>query len=85
MKTGEATGNLCLGSRGRVQERVGSFLIGLAGRKEEVKRRCRTLLPIKGRHPAARLPHRLSTPRKCTSHFGFGLGSLSDIKENQHS
>ena len=42
-----ATGNLCLGSRGRVQERVGSFLAGLAGRKEEVKRRCRTLLQSK--------------------------------------
>ena len=40
----EATGNLCLGSRSRVQERVGSFLAGLAGRKEEVKRRCRTVL-----------------------------------------
>ena len=43
----EATGNLCLGSRGRVQERAGSFLAGLAGRKEEVKRRCRTLLQSK--------------------------------------
>ena len=43
----EATGNLCLGNRGRVQERVGSFLAGLAGRKEEVKRRCRTILQSK--------------------------------------
>ena len=40
----EATGNLCLGSRSRVQERVGSFLAGLAGRTEEVKHRCRTVL-----------------------------------------
>ena len=40
----EVTGNLCLGNRGRVQERVGSFLAGLAGRKEEVKHRCRTVL-----------------------------------------
>ena len=40
----EATGNLCLGNRARVQERVGSFLAGLAGRKEEVKHRCRTVL-----------------------------------------
>ena len=40
----EATGNLCLGNRGRVKERVGSFLAGLAGRKEEVKHRCRTVL-----------------------------------------
>ena len=40
----EATGNLCLGTRVAVQEMVGNFLIGLASRKEEVKRRCRTVL-----------------------------------------
>ena len=40
----EATGNLCLGSRAAVQERVGLFLAGLAGRKDEVRRRCRTVL-----------------------------------------
>ena len=40
----QATGNLCLGSREAVQERVGSFLSGLASRKDEVKRRCRTVL-----------------------------------------
>ena len=40
----EATGNLCLGSRAAVQERVGNFLAGLAGRKDEVRRRCRTVL-----------------------------------------
>ena len=33
----EATGNLCL-------ERVGDFLAGLASRKDEVQRRCRTIL-----------------------------------------
>ena len=33
-------------------------------------------LAIKGRRPAARLPLQLSTPRKCTSHPGFGLESL---------
>ena len=43
----EATGNLCLGSRAKVQGRVGSFLAGLASRKEEVKRRCRTVLQSK--------------------------------------
>ena len=43
----EATGNLCLGSKAKVQERVGSFLAGLASRKEEVKRRCRTVLQSK--------------------------------------
>ena len=40
----EATGNLCLGTRTAVQERVGNFLAGLANRKEEVRRRCRTTL-----------------------------------------
>ena len=40
----EATGNLCLGSRAAVQERVGQFLAGLSHRKEGVKRRCRTVL-----------------------------------------
>ena len=41
---GEATGNLCLGTRAAVQERVGNFLDGLSNRKDEVKRRCRTVL-----------------------------------------
>ena len=40
----EATGYLCLGTSAKVQERVGSFLAGLASRKDEVKRRCRTVL-----------------------------------------
>ena len=43
----EATGNLCLGSKAAVQERVGSFLAGLASRKDDVKRRCRTVLQSK--------------------------------------
>ena len=51
----EATGNLCLGTRAVVRERVGSFP---AGQTQEVRRRCRTA--IKSRislpdslHPAA--------------------------------
>ena len=40
----EATGNLCLGSKVKVQQRIGGFLAALASRKEEVKRRCRTVL-----------------------------------------
>ena len=51
----EATGNLCLGTKSRVQERVGNFLAALASRKQEVKRRCRTVLQSKAealqRHP----------------------------------
>ena len=40
----EATGNLCLGSKAAVQERVGGFLAGLSSRPDEVRRRCRTVL-----------------------------------------
>ena len=40
----EATGNLCLGTKASVQERVGNFLHGLSSRKDEVQRRCRTIL-----------------------------------------
>ena len=40
----EATGNLCLGTKSRVQERVGDFLTALSSRKDEAKRRCRTVL-----------------------------------------
>ena len=43
----EATGNLCLGTKAAVQERVGNFLSGLANRKDEVRRRCRTTLQSK--------------------------------------
>ena len=40
----EATDNLCLGTKAAVQERAGNFLAGLSSRKDEVKRRCRTVL-----------------------------------------
>ena len=40
----EATGNLCLGTKSAVQERISAFLAGLASRRDEVKRRCRTVL-----------------------------------------
>ena len=50
----EATGNLCLGSKVKVQERVGNCLAGLTYRKEAVKRRCRTVLQSRGN---ALLPH----------------------------
>ena len=40
----EATGNLCLGSRAAVPERVGKFLAGLSSRKDEVRQRCGTVL-----------------------------------------
>ena len=40
----EATGNVCFGTKALVQERVGSFLAGLANRPDEVRWRCRTVL-----------------------------------------
>ena len=40
----EATGNQCLGTKALVQQRVNQFLAGLASRKDEVSRRCRTVL-----------------------------------------
>ena len=40
----EVTGNLCLGTKALVQERVNNFLDRLASRRDEVKRRCRTVL-----------------------------------------
>ena len=69
----EATGNLCLGSKEAVEERVGKFLSGLT----TPERRSETALPdcpaVKGRNIPARLPARLPTLSKCTSHLGFGL------------
>ena len=40
----EVTANLCLGTKAAVQEKVGDFFANLAGRRDEVKRRCRTVL-----------------------------------------
>ena len=40
----EVTANLCLGTRAKVQEKVGNFFIQLAGGKAEVKQRCQTVL-----------------------------------------
>ena len=43
----EATGNQGLGTKALVQKRVNHFLDGLASRKDEVRRRCRTVLQSK--------------------------------------
>ena len=40
----EVTANECLGTKAKVQEKMNQFFGGLAHRKEEVKRRCRTRL-----------------------------------------
>ena len=46
----EVTGNTCLGTKARVQERVGNFFQGLGERANEVKQRCRTVLQAKVEH-----------------------------------
>jgi hypothetical protein len=38
------TPNTCFGTKAKVREKVGEFFRGLAGRTDEVKRRCRTIL-----------------------------------------
>jgi transposase len=40
----EVTANTCLGTKAKVQEKMAQFFQGLAGRTDEVKRRCRTTL-----------------------------------------
>jgi transposase len=40
----DATANTCLGTKGKVREKVGGFLDSLSARADEVKRRCRTAL-----------------------------------------
>ena len=69
----EATGNLCLGSRAAVHEKVGGFLAGLANRQDEVRRRCPDSAAIKGRGIPPRPHARFQPSRKCTSHLGVSL------------
>ena len=68
----EATGNLCLGTKALVKERVGNFLCGLS-----IGRRGQGPLPhrpaIKGRRLSARIPAQSPMYCKCTSHLSFGL------------
>ena len=53
----------------------------IPGRAVQPERRCETALPdgpaIKGRNTPSRFPPRFPVPSKCTSHLGFGLGSLT--------
>ena len=56
-----------------MQERVGSFLAGLAGRKEEVKHRCRTVLQSRA-DTLLRDSHTDSQhPENAHPYLGFGL------------
>ena len=67
----EATGNLCLGSREAAQERVGRFLAGLTHRKEEVRRRCRTIL--QSRAEAILSDFRPDSQLPANAHFTLAL------------
>ena len=40
----EVTGNVCLGTKAKVEEKMGQFFERLTSRADEVKRRCRTVL-----------------------------------------
>ena len=66
----EATGNLCLGTKALVQQRVGNSLCGLSIRKDEVKGRCRTVLQSKAEGFLEN-----PSPITDTSHLGFGLAT----------
>ncbi len=68
----EATANSCLGTRAAVRERVGDFFTHLAHRRDEVQRRCRTILQARRRTHSPR-PHRSFQPNQCRFHLGFGL------------
>ena len=59
----EATGNMCLRTKALVQGKVSSFLANLASRKEEVKRRCHTVLQS-----------RAEAHHRDTSHLDLSLG-----------
>ena len=58
----EATANLCLGTKAAVQEKVGDFFTDLANRREEVKRRRRTVLQARAEEPAVSAQATPSSP-----------------------
>ena len=72
----EATGNLCLGSKAAVRERVGNFLSGLVSRKDAVRRRCRTVLQSKAEALVRDSRPDSPAPGKCTSHLGLSLVAI---------
>ena len=68
-----------LGKPGGGAERMSNLLAGLSNRKDEVKRRCRTVLQSRAEE-LLRNPQSDSPPiHKCTSHLGFSLGRLPPL------
>jgi len=58
----EVTANTCLGSKARVQEKTGQFFQRLAGRANDVKRRCRTTLQAQADALSTPAPEMLHPP-----------------------
>jgi transposase len=68
----EVTANLCLGTKAKVQEKVGRFFSGLCKRTDEVKRRCRTVLQ-------ARADQLLATSERTFSLSGNASANLVSV------
>ena len=59
----EVTANLCLGTKAAVLEKVGDFFTALSSRREEVKRRCRTVLQTRASEMMVNHQANLPTPQ----------------------
>ena len=59
----EVTTNLCLGTKAAVLEKVGDFFTALSSRREEVKRRCRTVLQARASEMMGNHQANLPTPQ----------------------
>ena len=68
----EATANRCLGTRAAVQDKVGGFFTDLTYRREEVKRRCRTVLQARAEELTASPPAQTLRP----ANVDFTLASV---------
>ena len=68
----EATANRCLGTRAAVRDQVGDFFTRLPSRREEVKRRCRTVLQARAEELTASAPAETLLP----ANVDFTLASV---------
>ena len=68
----EATANRCLGTRAAVRDKVGDFFTDLTHRREEVKRRCRTVLQARAEELTASAPAETLLP----ANVDFTLASV---------
>ena len=68
----EATANRCLGTRAAVRDKVGDFFTRLPSRREEVKRRCRTVLQARAEELTASAPAETLLP----ANVDFTLASV---------